>query len=222
MVPNEEWERFLTKLSDKFGVRLFYNCTPCESYLESDRIYQFPINDCTLTDQRKREIRDWCEEEGWLFSRQKIKDKGSSNQVEPIRIARIEKVEIDIGYHVTRAAVFEAIQIQGILPSNSERQSSCLNRLDCDGNIYMCERLGDLSDAENQRKGSAHWWRDNFSRNNRFNDPNWIILEVNAVGLRLRCYRDICSKTGIIVRGIDAIPPDRLCLLYPNQNLNFD
>lgn len=117
-----------------------------------------------------------------------------------------------VAYHATRSAVVSSIVNCGLLPSNST--ISATGRPDCFGNIYVCAELGESagpSDVE-PRKGTAMWWRWQLSRRNRFNDPDWVVLSVVLQGLAARVYRDIWSATGLIVDGIERIPPDRIAV----------
>ena len=67
----------------------------------------------------------------------------------------------------------------GLLPSTPERQTTDPTyRRDCEGNIYVCDSLGKPEDAGVRGTGSAHWWRDHLAQNNRFDDPDWVILEI--------------------------------------------
>jgi hypothetical protein len=103
---------------------------------------------------------------------------------------------------------------RGLLPSAPERQTT-EKRWDCEGNIFLCEKLGTPADAGVRGSESAHWWRDHLAHNNRFGDPDWVILRVEVGRLEgARLYRDIWSKSGIIVGSMARIPPDRLRLEY--------
>jgi hypothetical protein len=66
---------------------------------------------------------------------------------------------------------------------------------------------------------SAHWWRHRLASENRFGDPEWVILRVEIDGLKgAHTYPDMWSQSGIIVRGVDRIPRDRISLAYsPEQ-----
>jgi hypothetical protein len=126
-------------------------------------------------------------------------------------------VALQVGFHATRRASVGSIFDVGLLPSSPDRQTTA-DRLDCEGNIYLCERLGGPSDAGLVGSESADWWRDHLAKNNRFGDPDWVILEVR-VGrlLGAQLSRDSWSKSGVIVSGVPAIPPDLIRLIYPDE-----
>ncbi len=105
---------------------------------------------------------------------------------------------------------------QGLLPSAPERQTT-EKRWDCEGNIFLCEKLGTPADAGVRGSESAHWWRDHLAHNNRFGDPDWIILRVEVGRLKgARTCRDIWSKSGLIVGGVAVIPPDLILMSTPD------
>jgi hypothetical protein len=102
-----------------------------------------------------------------------------------------------------------------LLPSTLGRQTTS-DRLDCEGKIYLCEALGAPDDAGDRGKGSAHWWRNELSKANRFEDREWVILQVDigrVLGATLD--KDIWSASGIIVTGVDRIPRDVIRQVYP-------
>ncbi len=163
-----------------------------------------------------RVIRGWMEDRGWQFAR-RLWCPTPDSTVEHVFFAPIIRVEIDRGYHATRLVSVRSIFANGLLPSESDRQTTA-DRLDCESNIYVCDKLGTPSDAGQQGSMSAHWWCDHLATKNRFNDPQWAILEIDFaefVGWRL--YRDLCSESGTIVGGVEAIPPHAIRLVFPDS-----
>jgi len=170
----------------------------------------FSFSDTEPTEETKQEIRRWVEHQGWQFSRQTVKHLTIPDRlVEHIYLAPMSLVELERGYHATRRVSVPSIRTSGLCRSTPELQTT--DRGDCERNIYICESLGTPADAGVRGSCTAHWWRDHLAKNNRFNDPDWVILEidfrkVHGAGL----YRDIWSESGIIVGGVDAIPPDAI------------
>jgi hypothetical protein len=64
-------------------------------------------------------------------------------------------VNLEVGYHATRRASVRVIMDEGLLPSAPERQTTD-KRWDCEGNIYLCERLGTPADASMRGSELAH------------------------------------------------------------------
>jgi hypothetical protein len=169
-----------------------------------------------LTNDRKLEVRRWLEGQGWQFSRQMVNHPAQANrQIEYIYLAPMIPVALEVGYHATRRASVQSIMERGLLPGAPDRQTT-EQRWDCEGNIYFCERLGTLADAGVRGSESAHWWRDHLAHKNRFGDRDWVILRVAVGQLEgARLYRDIWSKSGIIVGGVALIPPELIGVQYP-------
>lgn len=130
-------------------------------------------------------------------------------------LAPIIPIPLIKAYHATTRRRWHLIQLLGLLPGNaSAGRFTSANRFDCEGNIYVCEKLGTPADAGVRRTNSAYWWRDHKARNNVENDPDWVILEVDLSNLPgLLAYTDLYSDSGIIIRGIDCIHPDRITLI---------
>ena len=105
--------------------------------------------------------------------------QATTTRTEHVFLAPIIQVPLKVGYHATRRASVPSIMEQGLLPSAPERQTT-ENRWDCEGNIYLCERLGTPASAGVPGSESAHWWRHHLARKNRFNDPDWVILHVEV------------------------------------------
>lgn len=156
-----------------------------------------------------QEIRHWVESKDWQLSRQveKIPVPDLSIEIENVYLAPMIPVGLDRGYHATRSVSVPSIRTTGLLPSTHQRQTTT-DRRDCEGNIYVCEALGTPADAGVPGSKTAHWWRDELARTNRFNDPDWVILEIDVRKVHgARLYKDIFSDSGIIVGGVHAIPP---------------
>jgi hypothetical protein len=171
-------------------------------------------SDSHPTEEIKATARRWAEDQGWHFIWQTLRRDYRPDGQEYIYLAPIIPVECERGYHATPLASVCSIQELGLLPSIAERQTT--DRGDCEGNVYLCEILGTPADAGVRGSRSAHWWRDHLARNNRFNDPEWVILKVEIGKLPdAKLYRDICSDSGIIVAGVDAIPPELIKLRGP-------
>jgi hypothetical protein len=82
--------------------------------------------------------------------------------------------------------------------------------------LAISERLGTPADAGVQGSESAHWWRAHLAENNRFNDPDWVILLIDVGQLEgARTYRDIWSNSGIILDNVARVPPCLIQLEYP-------
>lgn len=158
-----------------------------------------------------REMKDWLLERDWLLSRQSPKNPlRPEDTIDYLLLAPAEFVEFSIGYHATRQCHLDSILESGLLPGTPERKNS-KKRIDCEGNIYLCERLGSPTDAEKSGAGSAYWWCDHYSKDNRFNDPNWLILKVDLANIpNHQLVRDIWSESGVIVCGIDKIPANAM------------
>jgi hypothetical protein len=157
------------------------------------------------------QIRDSLESHGWHLSRQKLRTPPFEG-VEHHYLAPIKNVCVETLYHATREVNVQVILHGGL---RAARREDCnFDRLDTIGNIYGSSVLGAPGDWANSRYGTAHWWAELFARDNRFNDPNWRILEVDLRGIDgLTCFRDIWSQTGIIIRPTEPIPAYRITLV---------
>lgn len=127
----------------------------------------------------------------------------------------------EIAFHATRIANVPSIFKHGLLRSTPELSNS--ERADCRGKIYVCPTLGaePANPDSEPRKETAHWWRWHLSTHNRFNDPEWSILEVKFTELNVRVYRDIWSASGLIVDGIASIPAEHLSIVWPDNEVKF-
>lgn len=184
-----------------------------------------------------RQIRLMCEEAGWVFSRQGgaqmnggdfLKEmeemtkagkfrlpQHSPTRTHAVFMSPIEILPISIAYHATRLAWVPSILGTGLRPRSDEFRTS--DRLDCDGNIYIVEELGEPADAETEFGGSAHWWRGRFSRQYGQAVPlaEWAIVQVSLEGMNdLRIVRDIWSASGRVLLGVDLVPPERIALVF--------
>lgn len=218
MTLDEQHRLLLADLKEDFDAELlwFENLIPD---LYRDDVSKHCFSDCYSepTEQRLWEIRRWIENRGWQFSRQFEKNPANPDRlIEFIYLAPMIFVDVERGYHATRLVSVPSIQEKGLLPSIPQRQTTeATERGDCEGNIYICDALGTPSDAGIRDSKSAHWWRDHFATKNRFNDPAWVILEIQICEMRgAKLYLDIWSESGIIVGGIEAIPPELIRLVY--------
>jgi hypothetical protein len=66
-------------------------------------------------------------------------------------------------YHVTKTSRISSIKLLGLLPSNEIRRATQWE--DCEGNIYVCEFLGNPGDRDRKGSKSAHWWRGALAKN---------------------------------------------------------
>lgn len=155
-------------------------------------------------------MRRWIESQNWQFSKHQV----GLYTAEWLYLAPMIFDQLEIGYHATRRSSVSSIMVAGLLPSAPSRCTT--DRADCEGNVYVCKNLGTLADAGVQGTHSAHWWRDHLAKNNRFDDTDWLILEVDFRSLReAKLYKDIWSESGIIASGFECIPPERIRVIYP-------
>jgi hypothetical protein len=169
-----------------------------------------------INKERFAQLRNWFAQREWHISQQRNSRNDSSDY---LILAPMIFVSFDIGYHATLRMRLDSIFSKGLLPGSHDRQTDD-KRIDCEGNIYVCEKLGVPEDAGNPGSLSAHWWRDHKSKYNRFGDSDWVILEIDLWKLPPhRLYRDIWSESGVIVGDVSVIPPnqDLFRLVYPNQ-----
>jgi hypothetical protein len=215
-IDRAERTALLDEIKRRFGVELlWFEKLPSPGYRDDVTTHSFFDIEDRLTEDLKLGVRRWLESQGWQFSRQMVCVlDDDANRVEHVYLAPMMPVALEVSYHATRRASLPSIMERGLLPSVPKRQTT-EKRWDCEGNIFLCEKLGTPADAGVRGSESAHWWRDHLAHNNRFGDPDWVILRVEVEGLeRARTYRDIWSKSGIIVGGVASIPPDLLRLEY--------
>lgn len=149
----------------------------------------------------EKQLRQELDELGWLLitTGQVIEYKGV--ELPTFGIAPILPMTVVVGYHATRACLIPLIRQEGLKPSNEKRRATSFP--DTEGVIHVCAKL-----AEDGGKDSAQWWREELSKKNRFNDPNWGILRINMTGLpaEVRVYQDMHSASGLIMDRIEKIP----------------
>lgn len=207
----------------RFGVHLllYWQKLPSFHHYRPDTTcHGFLDFDGKLTDDLAREIRRWIEDElGLQFSCQHEKPFPGEHvrRVEYVYIGHAIPVPLEIGYHVTRRANLPFIWKLGLLPSTPDRQNT--DRHDCEGNIYLCRHLGSPRDADVKGSQSAYFWRDLLAKTkNRFDDTDWVILEVDLRNLaNARTIRDMWSESGIVLTGIERLPSDRLRLIFEDE-----
>jgi hypothetical protein len=200
----------------RFGVELI-QC-PIDKptrYREDVSMHYFSGNEEQVPASAKQDVRRFVKGQGWQFSRQKIRGLSSPGEfTEYVYLAPLIWVQISKGYHATRRASLASISLRGLLPSTPDRQTT-KERCDCEGNIYLSEILGAPADAGIPGSHSAHWWRWKLARVNRFKDPDWVILKVRLSDLKgARLYRDIWSKSGVILDNVSAVPPHLLEMVW--------
>jgi len=208
MVDEVEIQELIKDINTEFHVKLhWHKRLRIERYRNDVTFHTFlPGGDSEITDDLRRQVRQFAENRGWLVSKQQ----------QYTCLAPMIPVSVDLAFHATRRVSVQSIQEQGLLPSNSERQTS-QGRDDCEGNIYVCQQLGSPADAGVCGRLSAHWWRAHFAENNRFSDRDWVILQVSLNSLTgARMYKDMWSESGIVVRNVDRIPPP-LPIVYPAE-----
>ena len=209
-----ERNALMEEIKQRFDVELlWYERLTSPGYREDVTTHGFFDTEDRLTDDLKQEIRRWLEGRGWQFSRQMRRLAGDDHpRTEHIFLAPIIPVPLKVGYHATRRTSVPSIMEKGLLPSAPERQTT-ENRWDCEGNIYLCGRLGTTADVGVPGSESAYWWRDHLAQKNRFADPDWVILRVEVGRLEgALTYRDIWSKSGLIVGNVAVIPPELIRL----------
>ena len=155
-------------------------------------------NDDQLDDESFFALRDWFENQGWLVTRQRFR-KPPFDGVEHVYIAPMDTLNPSVAFHATRTASIQSIKNNGLRPAIRERCNT--ERLDSIGNIYAASELGFPGDEARNNYGTAHWWREHLAHQNRFDDPDWSILQIDVAGVGgLTCFRDIWSRSGIVIR----------------------
>ena len=154
----------LDEIERHFGVKLlWFEKLPSPGYRDDVTTHSFFDTEDTLTDDLKLEIRRWLEGQGWQFSRQMVRVLGDeANRVEHVYLAPMIPVTLEVGYHGTRRISVSSIMERGLLPSVPEWQTT-EKRWDCEGNIFLCEKLGTSADAgvpryHAARLSSSHSW----------------------------------------------------------------
>lgn len=174
-----------------------------------------------MSEETFRQVREWLTERNWQLSRQRVRHPvNQAQKIEYLFLAPMILVSFQTGYHATLRSRCDSIFSIGLVPGSPDRQTDN-ERLDCDGNIFVCHDLGVPEDAGRDGSFSAHWWCDHKSRRNRFGDPDWVILEIDLGGLPPhRLYRDIWSESGVIVGGVSVIPPALIRQVFPEEDGN--
>jgi hypothetical protein len=177
----------------------------------------FATSDVRLSSQEWQQFRQLIERHAWHGSRQldDLTAHGCGHK-EYIIIAPMDPVTLDHGFHATRRVNLDAILADGLLPSVPGRQT-CDEKYDCEGNIYVCDKLGSLADAGVANSFSAHWWRDHLAKTNRFNDTDWCIVGIDLAKVPAAIlYADLRSTKAVIVGDVERVPPAAITLAYPN------
>lgn len=193
----------LDRIRDQLGIEL--QLFGKKEGFHRDDVYLAFNNASDLTELQRKDIRTILDQQNWHFSRQ-FNQYIPGHQCESLYFAPKRFEPLAFGYHATRAESLPSIYAQGLVPSDGSRQTTG-GRHDCEGNIYVCEKLGTPGNGDDK---GAHWWRATLSSDNRFNDPDWVILKIafsEAPGIKM--YRDIWSQTGIIVDRL--IPSAAIC-----------
>ncbi len=158
-----------------------------------------------ITEERFCAIRDWFQQRGWILSRRNWqKPQKVHFYLAPLKVNSLPEV-----FHATRVVNVESIMSQGLLPATKDTCN--FKRLDSIGNIYAAPSLGSAGDHANENFGTAHWWAEKLAAKNRHNDTEWCILRLDLVGItNLICFNDLFSRTGVVLRPVDAIEPSRI------------
>lgn len=224
MTLENQRKKLLENIRTNFSVELiWYEHFTLNGYRNDVSVHGFfSVPGSEPSEETKKKIRHWVESQGWQFSRQTKKNELIPGRLtEYIFLAPMIPVELELGYHATRLALVPSIQANGLLPSTPERQTTT-DRTDCEGNIYLCKDLGTPVDAGVRGTKTAHWWRGHLAKNNRFNDPDWVILEIEIGKVHgARLYKDIWSESGIIVDGVKAISPEVIRVVYQPWDLRL-
>jgi hypothetical protein len=177
-------------------------------------VYQLPATSSVrLSSQEWQQFRKLLERYSWHGIRQldNLTKYDLVGVDEHLNIAPMILVPLNYGYHATRLANRDAILNDGLLPGTPDRQTSD-DCYDCEGNIYVCDKLGSLADA-----GSAHWWRAQKAQKNKFGDPDWCIVGIDFAKVPgVMLYKDLQSTSGIIIGGIESVPPAAITPVYSN------
>jgi hypothetical protein len=155
-----------------------------------------PVPGCDVG-QFSGQLRKELDKIGWQFVT--IPTEGQTAQ-RRFAMAPITLRPAGVTYHTTHVVALELIQRDGLLPSSPAIRQT--DYPDTEGKIHVCEALsGD---------GSASRWVKIFCERYNQRPDDYAILQVDLAGLGARVYLDVRSRYGLIVDGIDRIPPDRI------------
>jgi hypothetical protein len=142
----------------------------------------------------------------WQFVTTNSRHELKNGEIVPsFGIAPVVTIPVAVAYHATRMCVMPNILREGLLPSNRERRATTFP--DTEGVIHACVKLHHTGDDND----SAEWWKEELSKTNRFNHPDWGILQIDLSGLLdVRVYQDMHSQSGIVIDRIERVPPSLL------------
>jgi len=200
-----ERQELVDAIQGQFNVELLHCEHASKHRIRPDAAVYVFAESRSLCDDVREQIRLFAAARGWHFIRRRPVSETCISDFDVTYLAKMNQVELRIGYHATRRANLESITSLGLLPSRAERQNN--RRDDCTGNIYLCRKLGSQLDEGAKGAESAFWWRHHLANHNRFNDQDWIILEVDTTSVpdAMICS-DFCSNSGVIVSGVSSIP----------------
>lgn len=213
--------RVLDKFREYFGFRLHHypNISPefvlnSENYLyRQDVTVHMLFQDVPL---EERERPAFQEMRSWLLAERVMLVEYPSNNGPGYFVAPIIPVPLTTAYHATARKNVDAIRAEGLLPGDSKKgRASTGDRFDCQGNIFVCSKLGTPEHAGQVCTFSAHWWRDHLSEKN--GDRDWVILRLDRLDELpgLVTNRDYLSESGVIVSGVDRIPRTHISIVWP-------
>lgn len=152
----------------------------------------------------KASIRSWLRPVGWLVTQE-------PKHPFLLWVAPMRLVTVPVAYHATNQAILPAIERNGLLPSSPERSNT--ERIDCEGNVYLCAAIGKpMADPCAQPElGTAHWWCWQLGAGNA---SRQCIIEVDLARTDALVYQDFWSTSGLVVEGVDCLPPDMLRVVW--------
>lgn len=159
-----------------------------------------------IDDELYLRIREWVETQGWQMSRQALPGALPERTEQHIYLASQVLVTVETAFHATRRKSLRSIMTEGLLSGTRHRINT--DRWDTIGNIYITTTLGQSGDEQRRNHGTAHWWREHLARKNIHDDSDWSILAIDPEAFRdAVTYRDMWSRSGVVVAGVDAIQP---------------
>jgi hypothetical protein len=151
--------------------------------------------------QYEAQLREELDRIGWQFVT--IPSESQPGAQRRFAMAPLTQQPVTITYHTTLTAKHKKILGEGLLPSSEAIRQTDFP--DTDGKMHICEALtGD---------GSASRWVKIFCERYSRKPEEYAILRVDLTGLEARVYRDVRSNYGLVVDGIDRIPPERITLV---------